>query len=54
MAGGICQGAENPTYLKQGGKDKAMNAFGMFLVGFGLSQVTYGFYNLANGKNQLE
>jgi len=54
MMGGICQGAENPTYLKQGSADIAMNAFGGALVFFGLGQVTYGFYNLANGTNQLD
>ena len=54
MAGGICQGAENPTYLKLGSKDKAVNGLGMFVVGTGLMQIIYGFYHLANGSNKLE
>ena len=53
MAGGVTQGAANPTWLKQPG-DVQVCMFGAVLFAYGLTQLVYGHYNLAYNKNKKD
>ena len=53
MKGGTCQGAENPTWLKQPG-DVATAAFGAGIGAYGMVLCSVGFYRLATGKGKKE
>ena len=51
MAGGTCQGGDNPTWLKQPG-DTAVAGFGALFVGTGAVMCIQGFYRLATGTGK--
>eukprot|EP00519_Triparma_laevis_P014022 CAMPEP_0182490812 /NCGR_PEP_ID=MMETSP1321-20130603/534_1 /TAXON_ID=91990 /ORGANISM="Bolidomonas sp., Strain RCC1657" /LENGTH=85 /DNA_ID=CAMNT_0024693051 /DNA_START=43 /DNA_END=300 /DNA_ORIENTATION=+ len=52
-AGGVTQGAPNPTYLKQSG-DMATFAFGMGLITFAMLKLSNGYWNMAHGTGKLD
>ncbi|GMI10745.1 hypothetical protein TrLO_g9037 [Triparma laevis f. longispina] len=52
-AGGVTQGAPNPTYLKQNG-DMASFAVGMGLITFALLKLSNGYWNMAHGTGKLD
>jgi hypothetical protein len=53
MKGGICQGADNPTWLKQS-NDKAVSYFALFLSITGLALCAKGHYHMAYGVGKKE
>lgn len=53
MKGGVNQGEDNPTWLKQPG-DQYVVIFGACLVTFGVIQVGMGMYSLAFNKNKKD
>mmetsp|Transcript_17306 Transcript_17306/g.35163 ORF Transcript_17306/g.35163 Transcript_17306/m.35163 type:complete len:99 (+) Transcript_17306:46-342(+) len=52
-AGGVTQGAANPTYLKQPG-DAAVFLGGMGLITFACIKLGGGYWNMAHGTGKLE
>ena len=51
--GGVQQGADNPTWLKQDG-DKAVFGLGVGLSAIALVQLTVGHYRVATGTGKLD
>ena len=51
MKGGVCQGADNPTWLKQPG-DQMAAAAGFAFTGLTMLGVAVGLTNLANGTGK--
>ena len=52
-AGGVTQGAPNPTYLKQSG-DSAVFLAGMGLITFAGIKLGAGYWNMAHGTGRLD
>lgn len=51
-AGGTMVGADDPTWLKQGVKDKISSGIGLALCTAALVSITSGIYHMANGSNK--
>eukprot|EP00590_Aulacoseira_subarctica_P010066 CAMPEP_0172423188 /NCGR_PEP_ID=MMETSP1064-20121228/14404_1 /TAXON_ID=202472 /ORGANISM="Aulacoseira subarctica , Strain CCAP 1002/5" /LENGTH=95 /DNA_ID=CAMNT_0013164419 /DNA_START=36 /DNA_END=323 /DNA_ORIENTATION=- len=53
MKGGVCLGAENPTWLKQS-SDKMVSYFALFIAATGLTLAVRGHYHMAYGIGKKE
>eukprot|EP00588_Corethron_pennatum_P007134 CAMPEP_0194298276 /NCGR_PEP_ID=MMETSP0169-20130528/60075_1 /TAXON_ID=218684 /ORGANISM="Corethron pennatum, Strain L29A3" /LENGTH=99 /DNA_ID=CAMNT_0039048243 /DNA_START=95 /DNA_END=394 /DNA_ORIENTATION=+ len=51
-AGGTMVGADDPTWLKQGTKDKLTSGLGLALCTTAMVSAASGFYHMANGSNK--